>query len=95
MRTGIDYRISSTLDNLELAYWVQYYRESTGSIGVLYYWVIFQNQLIKINQSEVNKLVRDTHGMHSHSLKLAIHRLLVSKLDHTTQENSIDRNVYW
>ena len=95
MKTGIDYRISSTLDNLGLAHWVQYSRDFTGSIGVFNYWVIFQNKLIKISQSEANKLVSNTQGMPLYSLKLALHRLLVSKLETSTHENSVDRNIYW
>lgn len=99
MQTGVDYRITSTLDNLELAYWVQYSEESLkqGSQGVplvLHYWIIFQNRLLKLDQSEAKKLLAETHGMHSHSLKLALHRLLVNKCNDPTSSKT-DRNFWW
>ena len=54
----------------------------------MHYWVIIQNHLVRLDQIEVVDLVSQIDGQPSHSLKLALHRLLLSKCDSDNNESS-------
>ena len=103
MTTGLEYRISTTLTSLGLPHWIQYVT-APGHPGIpghlltpkiMHYWVIIQNQLVRLDQNEVIGLVSHMDTLPSHSLKLGLHRLLLSKC--TTGDNTpqYSQPLYW
>ena len=103
MITGLEYRISTTLSALGLPHWIQY-ATAPGREGIpghlltpriMHYWVIIQNHLVRLDQIEVVDLVSQIDGQPSHSLKLALHRLLLSKCDSDNDESSYNHPLYW
>ena len=103
MITGLEYRISTTLSTLGLPHWIQYASapEREGIPGhlltprIMHYWVIFQNQLIRLDQLEIVDLVSKLDGMPSHRLKLALHHLLQNKCSSHSQELQYSHPLYW
>ncbi len=103
MTIGLEYRISTTLTSLGLPHWIQY-ATASGREGIpghlltpkiIHYWVIIQNQLVRLDQIEVLGLVSDLDGMPSHSLKLALHHLLLSKLAAEDNAPQHSQPLYW
>ena len=103
MITGLEYRISTTLSSLGLPHWIQYVT-APGREGIpghlltpriLHDWVIIQNQLVRLDQIEVTGLVSHLDGMPSHSLKLALHRLLLSKCSSDDSVTEYSQSLYW
>ncbi len=103
MTTGLEYRVSTTLTSLGLPHWIQYVT-APGHPGIpghlltpkiMHYWVIIQNQLVRLDHIEVVSLYSHCDGLPLHSFKFSLHRLLLSKCSSKDPSPQYHQPLYW